>query len=192
MYDCCRLYSQPPAESCDGGDVVHVRPVVIREKISASELWDDIVRFDATLVPIISASCALSRQPPTHPTEELAHTAAGLFSLRQRPADGCVAAFKRRFQITDDHRVLTPRPKAMCRCSNFEGKEAPSPPLPWFLAGRFRPRSVLRCRATGDGRNAKASGRVLRPTSPARFIGKILKDPSKPGARSKAMRRRRE
>ena len=62
MYDCLPMYHTAGGLVATGALLVRGGSVVIREKFSAREFWDDIVRWDCTLLSIYRRALPLSRQ----------------------------------------------------------------------------------------------------------------------------------
>ena len=96
MYDCLPMYHSVGGIVAVGALLVHGGSVLIREKFSARAFWDDIRRFDCTLVQYIGELCRYLVQAPPHPRER-AHR------LRIACGNGLQAdvwnAFKERFEI---------------------------------------------------------------------------------------------
>ena len=58
MYDCLPLYHTAGGLVATGAVLLNGGSVVIREKFSAREFWDDVVRYDCTLFQYIGELCA--------------------------------------------------------------------------------------------------------------------------------------
>ena len=96
MYDCLPLYHTAGGLLATGALLVRGGSVVIREKFSAREFWDDIVRWDCTCFQYIGELCRYLLNSPPNPNEH-AHR------LRLACGNGLRAdvwmQFKTRFQI---------------------------------------------------------------------------------------------
>jgi fatty-acyl-CoA synthase len=180
MYDCLPMYHTAGGIVATGALLVKGGSVVIREKFSAREFWDDVVRWDCTLVQYIGELCRYLVNSPTHPTEHSHH-------LRLACGNGLRPdvwpEFKQRFEIPQIIEFYAAT-EGNVSLFNFEGKEGAVGRLPWFLAGRF-PTKIVRFDVELQQPVRDAQGFCIEcaPDEPGEVIGKILKDASKPGAR---------
>ena len=69
MYDCLPLYHTAGGLVATGAVLVNGGSVVIREKFSAREFWDDVVRCECTLFQYIGELCRYLVNSPPHPQE---------------------------------------------------------------------------------------------------------------------------
>ena len=96
MYDCLPLYHTAGGVVATGALLVNGGSVVIRDKFSAREFWDDVVRWDCTCFQYIGELCRYLVNSPPSPKERAHH-------LRLACGNGLRpdvwAQFKRRFQI---------------------------------------------------------------------------------------------
>jgi fatty-acyl-CoA synthase len=69
MYDCLPMYHSVGGVVATGAVLVNGGSVVIRDKFSASRFWDDVVRWDCTLVQYIGELCRYLVHAPPHPLE---------------------------------------------------------------------------------------------------------------------------
>ena len=69
MYDCLPMYHSVGGIVAIGAVLVHGGSVLIREKFSARQFWDDITGFDCTLFQYIGDLCRYLVQAPPHPRE---------------------------------------------------------------------------------------------------------------------------
>ncbi len=69
MYDCLPMYHSVGGIVAIGAVLVHGGSVLIREKFSARQFWDDITGFDCTLFQYIGELCRYLVQAPPHPRE---------------------------------------------------------------------------------------------------------------------------
>ena len=103
MYDCLPLYHTAGGVVATGALLVRGGSVVIRDKFSAREFWDDIVRWDCTLFQYIGELCRYLVNSPPHPNER-AHQLRLACGNGLRP--DVWPEFKRAFPHSADHRVL--------------------------------------------------------------------------------------
>jgi fatty-acyl-CoA synthase len=69
MYDCLPMYHSIGGIVAIGSVLVRGGSVVIREKFSVREFWDDIVRWDCTLFQYIGELCRYLLRAEPHPRE---------------------------------------------------------------------------------------------------------------------------
>jgi fatty-acyl-CoA synthase len=69
MYDCLPMYHSVGGIVAVGAVLVHGGSVLIREKFSARQFWDDVTGFDCTLFQYIGELCRYLVQAPPHPRE---------------------------------------------------------------------------------------------------------------------------
>jgi fatty-acyl-CoA synthase len=180
MYDCLPLYHTAGGLVATGAVLLNGGAVVIREKFSAREFWDDVVRWECTLFQYIGELCRYLVNSPPHP-QERAHKLRLVCGNGLRP--DIWADFKTRFQIP--HIVeFYGATEGNVSLFNFEGKEGAVGRIPWYLAHRF-PTKVVRfdVELQQPVRDARGFCVECDTDEPGEVIGKILKDPSKPGAR---------
>src|ERR1700751_681907 len=96
MYDCLPLYHTAGGVVATGALLVKGGSVVIRDKFSAREFWDDVVRWDCTCFQYIGELCRYLVNSPPSPKEREHH-------LRLTCGNGLRTdvwpQFKRRFKI---------------------------------------------------------------------------------------------
>jgi fatty-acyl-CoA synthase len=180
MYDCLPMYHTSGGVLATGGVLLNGGSVVVREKFSAREFWDDVVRWDCTLVQYIGELCRYLVNSPPHPKERL-------HKLRLACGNGLRPdiwpEFKDRFRIplilefygaTEGNVTLF----------NFEGKEGAVGRIPWFIAKRF-PVKVVKFDVERQEPVRDAQGLCIEcdVDEPGEVVGKILRDASKPGQR---------
>ena len=180
MYDCLPLYHTAGGLVATGAVLLNGGSVVIREKFSAREFWDDIVRWDCTLFQYIGELCRYLVNSPPHP-QERAHRLRLACGNGLRP--DVWPDFKARFHIPKIIEFYGAT-EGNVSLFNFEGKEGVVGRIPWFLAHRF-PTKIVRfdVELQQPVRNAEGFCIECDINEPGEVIGKILKDPSKPGAR---------
>jgi fatty-acyl-CoA synthase len=133
MYDCLPLYHSVGGVVATGALLVRGGSVVIRERFSASEFWDDVVNWDCTLFQYIGELCRYLVRAPKHPREQQ-------HRLRLACGNGLRAdvweKFQRRFAIP---RILEfyAATEGNVSLYNVEGKVGAIGRAPSFLAHRF-------------------------------------------------------
>jgi fatty-acyl-CoA synthase len=180
MYDCLPLYHTAGGLLATGPLLIRGGSVVIRDKFSAREFWDDIARWDCTCFQYIGELCRyLLHSPPS--SKEREHR------LRLACGNGLRAdvwkEFKERFRVPEILEFYAAT-EGNVSLFNFDGKEGAVGRLPWFLAARF-PTKVVRFDVEREQPYRDARGFCIEcgPDEPGEVIGRILKDASKPGAR---------
>jgi fatty-acyl-CoA synthase len=200
MYDCLPMYHSVGGVVATGALLVAGGSVVIREKFSARQFWDDVTRFDCTLVQYIGELARyLVNAPP--------HLRGSRHRIRLACGNGLRAdvwdTFKRRFAIPHILEFYAAT-EGNLSLYNVEGKPGAIGRVPSFLSHRFPAAIVrfdlergeplrdtdgrcIRCAADEVG---EAIGRIEAATPGARFDGytdtqasdnKILRDVFKPG-----------
>ena len=96
MYDCLPMYHTAGGVVATGALLVNGGSVVIREKFSAREFWDDLTRWDCTLFQYIGELCRYLVNSPAHP-QERAHRLRLACGNGLRP--DIWPEFQRRFSI---------------------------------------------------------------------------------------------
>jgi fatty-acyl-CoA synthase len=180
MYDCLPLYHSAGGLVATGAMLVRGGSVVIRERFSAREFWDDVVRWDCTCFQYIGELCRYLVNSPPHPNEQ-AHR------LRLACGNGLRAEiwqhFKQRFQIP---RIIEfyAATEGNVSLLNFDGREGAVGRIPWWLAHRF-PVEVVRFDPERQQPVRDARGFCIESAAgePGEVIGWIVRDAAKPGAR---------
>jgi fatty-acyl-CoA synthase len=101
MYDCLPLYHFAGGVVATGAVLINGGSVVLRERFSAHELWDDLVRWDRTLVQYRRAVPLLLNSPPHRGS-----ASTSCARLRQRPASRNLGAVPAPLPYSANHRVL--------------------------------------------------------------------------------------
>ena len=180
MYDCLPLYHTAGGVVATGALLVKGGSVVIRDKFSVREFWNDIVRWDCTCFQYIGELCRYLVNSPPDPKERAHH-------LRLACGNGLRPDvwpdFKRRFGIPHIIEFYAAT-EGNVSLFNFEDKEGAVGRIPWFLEARF-PTKVVRFDLDTQQpiRNPQGFCIECATDEPGEVIGKILKDASKPGAR---------
>ena len=180
MYDCLPMYHTVGGVCAIGSMLMNGGSVVIREKFSAKEFWDDIVRWECTLFQYIGELCRYLIHSPPNPNETR-HRIRLCCGNGLRPDVWPI--FKQRFGIPQilEYYAAT---EGNCSLFNFEGREGAVGRLPWFIAHRF-PIKVVRYDVEQEQAVRDANGFCVEceDDEPGEVIGKILSDPKKPGNR---------
>jgi fatty-acyl-CoA synthase len=180
LYDCLPLYHTAGGVAAAGAVLLRGGSVVIRDKFSAHEFWDDIARWDCTCFQYIGEMCRYLVNSPPHPGER---------SHRLRLACGnglrpdIWRQFKQRFQIPQITEFYAAT-EGNVTLFNFDGTEGSVGRLPWWLAHRF-PIKVVRFDAERQQplRNTEGFCIECKANEPGEVIGRIVRDASRPGAR---------
>jgi fatty-acyl-CoA synthase len=154
--------------------------VVIREKFSASEFWDDIVRWDCTMFQYIGELCRYLLNTPPHPKER-AHRIRIASGNGLRP--DIWEAFKTRFAIprflewyaaTEGNAVLF----------NFDSKTGSIGRIPKWAEKKFLLK-VVKYDVEREEIVRGPDGRciVCAPDEVGELISEIVNDPEKPSQR---------
>ncbi len=180
MYDCLPMYHTAGGLVATGAVLRSGGAVVIREKFSAREFWDDLVRFDCTLFQYIGEFCRyLVNSPPS--ANETRHRIRLVCGNGLRP--DLWDEFKTRFRIPHILEFYGAT-EGNVNMFNFEGKPGAVGRIPWFVAHRF-PNAVVRFDVEQQQpvRNAQGFCEPCAPNEPGEVIGKIINKASKPGNR---------
>jgi fatty-acyl-CoA synthase len=180
MYDCLPLYHTAGGVVATGALLHNGGSVVIREKFSAREFWDDIARYECTMFQYIGELCRYLANSPPSPNETR-------HKLRLACGNGLRPElwepFQKRFRIPLMLEFYGAT-EGNVSIFNFEGKPGAVGRVPWFLAHRF-PIAVVRFDVERQQplRNAHGFCERCAPDEPGEVIGRIVNDPSKPGNR---------
>ncbi len=181
MYECLPMYHTTGGVCAIGSVLVAGGSAFIREKFSAREFWDDVVRCDGDAVPIYRRAVPLSRRNRRRLRTRRSTASALACGNGLRP--DIWPEFQKRFRIPHilEFYGATEGNVAMF---NFDGKAGAVGRIPWFVAHRF-PTAVVRFDVEKEQPVRDAQGFCIRcdPDEPGEVIGKILNDPSKPGNR---------
>jgi fatty-acyl-CoA synthase len=180
MYDCLPMYHTAGGLVATGAVLLSGGAVVIREKFSAREFWDDVVRHECTLFQYIGELCRYLMHAPPNP-KETRHRIRLICGNGLRP--DLWESFKTRFRIPHILEFYGAT-EGNVNIFNFEGKPGAVGRVPWFVAHRF-PIAVVRFDVERQQpvRNAQGFCERCAPNEPGEVIGRIVKDPSKPGNR---------
>ena len=180
MYNCLPLYHTAGGLCATGSLLVKGGSIVVRERFSAREFWDDIVRNECTIFQYIGELCRYLVNSPHQPAETQ-HKLRLICGNGLRP--DIWEEFKERFRIplilefyaATEGNVLM---------FNFEGKTGAIGRLPWFIESRF-PMALVQFDFDTEqpARNAQGLCIPCGPDEIGEAIGKIVNDPEKPGGR---------
>ena len=180
MYNCLPLYHSAGGLIAVGALLVRGGSVVIREKFSAHEFWDDIAHWDCTCFQYIGELCRYLLNSPPHRCER---------SHRLRLACGnglrsdIWREFKRRFQIAQIIEFYAAT-ESNVTLFNLDGREGSVGRLPWWLAHRF-PIKIVRFDEIRQQPARDKNGFCMECSidEPGEVIGRIERNPARPGAR---------
>jgi fatty-acyl-CoA synthase len=154
--------------------------VVVRERFSASQFWEDIARWDCTLLQYIGELCRYLLNAERSP-DEAEHR------IRLACGNGLAAevwdAFKSRFRIPHIFEFYAAT-EGSVSLFNIQGKRGAIGHIPSYLTHRFSPALVLLDFEAGEpARNEE--GFCIRCTSNqvGEALGKVVNDPSNLGSR---------
>ena len=178
MYDCLPMYHSVGGVVATGAMLVNGGSVAIRDKFSASQFWDDVTRFDCTLVQYIGELARYLVNAPPHAREST-------HRVRLACGNGLRADVWEKFQ----QRFAIPRivefyaaTEGNLSLYNVDGKVGAIGRVPSFLAHRF-PAAIVRFDTERGEPVRDADGFCIRCTADevGEAIGKI--EPKTPGGR---------
>jgi fatty-acyl-CoA synthase len=180
MYDCLPMYHTSGGVVATGATLVGGGTVFIREKFSAREFWDDVVRHQCTMFMYIGELCRYLLNTPPHPNERAHRLRIGCGN-GLRP--DIWQEFKARFAIPAILEFYAAT-EGNVTLFNFEGKPGAVGRVPWYLKKNF-PTTIVRFDVEKEMpiRNAEGFCEEAAPGEIGEAIGKIFKDPSKPAGR---------
>ncbi len=174
LYNCLPMYHSVGGVVAVGAMLVRGGSVLIREKFSARQFWDDIVDGECTIFQYIGELCRYLALGPPH-ARETAH------SLRLCCGNGLQGdvweRFAARFKIP---RILEyyAATEGVVSLYNNEGKPGAIGRVPAFLNQRF-PIALVRCDVETGEPLRDANGFCIRcgPDENGEAIGKLVKSP---------------
>ena len=180
MYDCLPMYHTSGGVLAIGAVLIGGGTVFIREKFSAREFWDDVVRHRCTLFMYIGELCRYLVNCPPHP-QERAHRLRLCCGNGLRP--DIWTQFQSRFAIPLILEFYAAT-EGNVTLFNLEGKAGAVGRIPWFLARNF-PTKIVRFDVERQMpiRNALGRCEEAAPGEIGEAIGRIFRDPSKPAGR---------
>ncbi len=189
VYDCLPMYHTVGGVLATGAPLINGGSVVMRERFSAREFWDDVVRWDCTLFMYIGELCRYLVNSAAHP-RETAHRLRLACGNGLRP--DVWGPFQERFRIPQILEFYAAT-EGNVSLFNFEGKRGAIGRIPWFMAHRFPTKLVkFDIEAEQPVRNAQGLCIPCEPNEVGEAVGKILKDPKKPGSRFEGYASREE
>jgi len=157
MYDCLPMYHSIGGVVAPASVLVSGGSVAIRERFSARQFWDDIVRFDCTLFQYIGELCRYLLAAPPSPAERE-------HRLRLCCGNGLRAnvweAFQERFAIPAILEFYAAT-EGTFSLYNAEGKPGAIGRIPPFLAHRF-PAAIVRFDTETGAPVRDAEGHCIR------------------------------
>jgi fatty-acyl-CoA synthase len=180
MYNCLPMYHSVGGVQVPGAILVAGGTVILREKFSASQFWNDIVRWDCTLFQYIGELCRyLLHAPPS--ANETAHR------IRMACGNGLAPevwdGFKNRFSIPQIFEFYASTEGGVS-LFNIQGKRGAIGHIPGYLTHRFSPALVVFDVEKGEPvRDAQGFCMRCAPNEAGEAIGKGSDDPSNIGSR---------
>jgi fatty-acyl-CoA synthase len=180
MYDCLPMYHSNGGMVATGATLIGGGTVIIREKFSAREFWDDCVKWQCTAFIYIGELCRyLVTAPPNE--NETKHKIRVCCGNGMRP--DVWPLFQERFKIP---RILEfyAATEGNVASFNFDGTPGAVGRLPAYLAHRF-PTRIVRFDVEKEEpvRDRQGYCIVCETGEVGEAIGQILNDPSKPTSR---------
>jgi fatty-acyl-CoA synthase len=180
MYNCLPMYHSIGGVLVPGATLVGGGSVVIREKFSVSQFWNDVIRWDCTMFQYIGELCRYLLHAPAS-SNEMSHR------LRMACGNGLAPevwdGFKERFQIPQIFEFYAATEGGVS-LFNIEGKQGAIGHIPAYLTHRFSPPLILFDVEKGEPVRDD-HGFCIRCASNeiGEAIGKIVDDPSSVGSR---------
>jgi fatty-acyl-CoA synthase len=180
MYNCLPMYHSIGGVLVPGAALVGGSSVVIREKFSASQFWNDVTHWDCTMFQYIGEFCRY-----------LLHASSSWENLNHRIRLACGNGlapdlwddFKNQFQIPQILEFYASTEGGVS-LFNAEGKRGAIGRVPAYLAHRFSPVLVRFDVAKGEPvRNEEGFCIRCAPNEPGEALGKVVDDPSNLGSR---------
>src|SRR6267154_3528834 len=178
MYDCLPMYHSVGGVVATGAMLVNGGSVLIRDKFSARQFWDDVARQDCTLVQYIGELCRYLANAPPHPLETK-HRLRLACGNGLRP--DVWESFRSRFAIPQILEFYAAT-EGNLSLYNAEGKPGAIGRVPPFLAHRF-PAAIVKS-DTGKGEPLRDERGLCIPCAPhevGEAIGRI--EGRNPGSR---------
>jgi fatty-acyl-CoA synthase len=180
MYNTLPMYHSVGGVQAIGAVLVAGGSVVLREKFSARQFWEDVVRYECTLFQYIGELCRYLLHAPPNVNETQHH-------IRLACGNGLAGdvweSFQQRFAIP---RILEfyASTEGGVSLFNVQGKPGSIGHIPAYLAHRFAPALVAFDVAKGEPlRNAEGFCIRCGPDEVGEAIGKMVDDPLNVGSR---------
>jgi fatty-acyl-CoA synthase len=180
MYNCLPMYHSVGGVQVPGAILVAGGTVILREKFSASQFWNDIVRWDCTLFQYIGELCRYLLHAPLS-ANETAHR------IRMACGNGLAPevwdGFKNRFSIPQIFEFYASTEGGVS-LFNVQGKRGAIGHIPGYLTHRFSPALVVFDVEKGEPvRDAQGFCIRCAHNEAGEAIGKGSDDPSNIGSR---------
>ena len=180
MYNCLPMYHSVGGVQVPGAILAAGGSLVIREKFSASQFWNDIVQWDCTLFQYIGELCRYLL--PSAPTEN-----ENRHRIRMACGNGLTAevweAFQNRFSIPHIFEFYASTEGGVS-LFNVQGKRGAIGHIPAYLTHRFSPALVAFDVEKGEPvRNEQGFCIRCSVNEAGEAIGKIVEDPANIGSR---------
>ncbi len=180
MYNCLPMYHSVGGVQVPGAILVAGGTVILREKFSASQFWNDIVRWDCTLFQYIGELCRYLLHAPLSANES-AHR------IRMACGNGLAPevwdGFKNRYSIPQIFEFYASTEGGVS-LFNVQGKRGAIGHIPGYLTHRFSPALVVFDVEKGEPvRDAQGFCIRCAPNEAGEAIGKGSDDPSNIGSR---------
>jgi fatty-acyl-CoA synthase len=180
MYDCLPMYHTVGGVVATGATLIGGGRVFIRERFSAREFWDDVVREGCTVFMYIGELCRYLVNSPPHPLER-AHRLRLCSGNGLRP--DIWTAFQSRFAIPHIIEWYAAT-ESNVSLFNIEGKPGAVGRVPWFLRSQFQTKIIRYDMARqAPVRNALGQCEEVATGETGEALGRIFHDPSKPASR---------
>jgi fatty-acyl-CoA synthase len=180
MYNCLPMYHSVGGVQAIGAMLAAGGSVVVREKFSARQFWDDVVRWDCTLFQYIGELCRylLHAEFSANETQHRIRLACGN-GLAAEIWDG----FKQRFRIPQFLEFYAAT-EGNVSLFNIRGKRGAIGHIPPYLTHRFSPLLVVTDIETTDpARNELGLCIPCASNQVGEALGKIVDDVSNSGSR---------
>jgi fatty-acyl-CoA synthase len=180
MYDCLPMYHTVGGVLAIGATLVGGGRVFIRERFSAREFWDDVVREGCTVFMYIGELCRYLVNSPPHQNER-GHRLRLCCGNGLRP--DIWTAFQSRFAIPKIVEFYAAT-ESNVSLFNIEGKPGAVGRIPWFLRSQFQTKIVrYDIERQAPVRNVQGLCEEAATGEIGEALGRIFHDPSKPASR---------
>jgi fatty-acyl-CoA synthase len=180
VYDCLPMYHSVGGVLATGAMLVAGGSVVIREKFSVSQFWDDVVRWDCTLIQYIGELCRYLLNSRSSSNEK-GHRVRMACGNGLRP--DIWIEFKNRFQLPQIFEFYAATEGGVS-LFNVEGECGAIGRIPSYLQHRFSP-TLVRFDVEKEEPARNEDGFCIRcgPNEIGEAIGPVLNDFSNVGSR---------
>jgi fatty-acyl-CoA synthase len=180
MYNCLPMYHSVGGVQVPGAILVAGGTLVIREKFSASQFWNDVVHWDCTLFQYIGELCRYLLHAPPSANETL-------HRIRMACGNGLAPEvwdrFKDRFRIPQIFEFYASTEGGVS-LFNVQGKRGAIGHIPAYLAHRFSPALLVFDVEKGEPvRNEQGFCTRCAANQPGEAVGKLVEEPSNIGSR---------